>query len=462
MPKRLNSSPRCALTPIMAVALALCAVSTASAQEPSLRVGLVRFYSSIKTLTVSAAGAYTVAYPDGQRTVSDGSPSVFSLNPAGILVEDRCAEVTRVASAITVSPAAPGVSLKIASRGRHTKEYKGSIEISAKRGSILLVNVVGLEDYVRGVLPEEMPASYPLEALKAQAVAARTYALANRGKRKSEGYDLCDTNMCQHYGGASAEKARCSQAIEETRGIVLLYGGRPAQVMYSTDCGGATQDCSEARPGVSIPYLCCVKEPPDIPHSEWEIKTTLRELESKLTAAGVKQAQGLIAIRVSSVGPSGRIVELEITGNLGTSALGGHKLRSALGSHTLRSTLCTIEVANDGSVTIKGKGWGHGHGLCQVGSRALAQPPHDYTFEQILRHYFPGTQLSAAPTVASIQEPNSAAASRSATTQGTKPAQERKIEVTPAPSARPSPATEQDHPNDGVGLRVRLKDPGHL
>lgn len=442
-------------TAALLIALACPAASSPAPTEPTVRVGLLRFFSAVRQATLSVPSGYTIADCSTAKvmvSVTDGSPTLLKASGAGVSIERSGSDPVPASFTVVVAPADPCATIKVESPTRPAKEYRGAIEVSAWRGALLLVNAVGLEDYVRGVIPEEMPASYPTEALKAQAVAARTYSLANMGKHKADGYDLCDTNMCQHYGGVSAEKTKCSEAVADTRGMILTFQGRPASVMYSTDCGGATQDYSESHPGKTIPYLCCVTEPEGIVHRTWELKLSLKELQQKLMAAGMKEAEGLRALRVVTVSPSGRPQELEVTGSGGVATISGLRFRVALGQHILKSTLYTLETQPDGSVLFRGRGAGHGHGMCQVGSKALALPPFAYSYDRILAHYFPGAELSpgAAGSSDLAQRPT-----------GTRPAEavgEKKPEASPTPGKTEPPTAEPKE----IKLRVRLKDPGHL
>src|SRR5204863_4652882 len=134
------------------------------------------------------------------------------------------------------------------------KPFRGRIEVFANpRGALTVVNVIGLEDYVRGVVPNEL--SYPaLEALKAQAIAARTYALKNRGQFASEGFDLLPTTRSQVYRGLTSETSLTSRAVDETRGLIATYNGEPINALYTSTCGGRTED-SENIFNQAVPYL---------------------------------------------------------------------------------------------------------------------------------------------------------------------------------------------------------------
>src|SRR5439155_2530548 len=137
------------------------------------------------------------------------------------------------------------------------KPYRGRIEVFANpRGALTVVNVIGLEDYVKGVVPNELsPGGFPaIEALKAQAIAARTYAYKNRNQFASEGFDLLPTTRSQVYRGLTSETLLTSQAVDQTRGVVATYNGEPINALYTSTCGGRTEDAENIF-NEAIPYL---------------------------------------------------------------------------------------------------------------------------------------------------------------------------------------------------------------
>ncbi len=138
------------------------------------------------------------------------------------------------------------------------KPYRGRLEVFTNlNGSLTVVNVIGLEDYVRGVVPNELsPGGYgALEALKAQAVAARTYAVSNRGQFNASGFDLLPTIRSQVYGGLSTEHPLSTRAVEETRGIIATFNGAPINALYTSTCGGRTENAENIFGGEVVPYL---------------------------------------------------------------------------------------------------------------------------------------------------------------------------------------------------------------
>ena len=134
------------------------------------------------------------------------------------------------------------------------KWYRGTLMIQNKGGKLTVINNLGIEEYLKGVVPAEMPSSWELEAHKAQAVAARSYAVANLGKRASLGFDLKDTPEDQAYGGASAETTRTNKAVEDTKGIVLTYDMKVITAYYSASAGGQSVTASDVWGG-NLPYL---------------------------------------------------------------------------------------------------------------------------------------------------------------------------------------------------------------
>ena len=138
-----------------------------------------------------------------------------------------------------------------------TITVRGDFVVRVENGSVLLINVLDLEDYLRGVVPAEMgPRAFPaLEALKAQAVAARTYAVAHLGDHEDQGYDICGTTACQVYGGTRVEHPLSDQAVHETEGLLVTYAGRPIDAMYHSTCGGQTEDAAVLLPERAAPYL---------------------------------------------------------------------------------------------------------------------------------------------------------------------------------------------------------------
>ena len=366
--------------------------------DEGIRVGLVRSFRGTKQITVLASSNYTVARGgSGEKLAACTNLEPITLDPAAGKLSLKLVNGSGVDAGASVTITADDASamLSVDSPRKPGKQYRGALEVTLKSGCLQLVNIARIEDYLPGVLAGEMPSSYPDEALKAQAIAARSYTIRARGKHAASGYDLCDDSHCQVYDGAMREKPSSTRAVLATAGQVMTFGGRIASIMYCADCGGATECYAEAHNG-AIPYMPCVVEPDGIAHSAWEKTYKIAELTAKLASAGIKGCDGLQKIAVAKTSTSGRARTFELTGSKGSVTMDGIKLRAALGRDGIRSTLCTVETSADGVVTFRGKGWGHGIGMCQVGAGALAGPPFSYTCAQILAHYYPGTVVTGS------------------------------------------------------------------
>lgn len=362
-----------------------------------IRVGLVRSFKNAKQVTVTASSDYSVL----KTGSTDKLASYTSLAPVTVqMVESRLSIVpatsaaTAAGTSVTIAPNDPSATINIDSPGLQSRRYRGKIEISLQLSSLLVVNVLNLEDYLPGVLVGEMPSSFPEEALKSQAVAARCYTLCSLRKHAGAGFNVCDSVHCQVFDGCLRETPKVMRAVVATKGQVLTYKGKIASVMYHGDCGGATQDYSDIYEKGSYPYLCGIVEPAGVPYSTWEKSYRPADLAAKLVAAGINDADGLEKVTITKTSASGRALEVGITGAKVSVMVSGSRLRMILGASTMKSTLFTIETAADGVITFKGKGHGHGIGMCQVGAKGLAAAPFNYTYAQILSHYFPGTKLS--------------------------------------------------------------------
>ena len=274
------------------------------------------------------------------------------------------------------------------------KSYRGALRLLPRKGGLHLINRVTAEEYLQGVVPEEMPAEWNAEAVKAQAVAARTYALRQRKRHGKEGFDVCASTHCQQYGGVAVERAAANQAIKTTQGMVLQSNGALVDALFHTDSGGMTEN-SEDVWGSRIDCLRAAKE----------LRTETYPWEKNITAA---QLSGLLAKRGKNIGElkkielspirigkasqdrtvSGRVKAVTFVGKSGRASMTGNDLRSMLG---LKSTLFSMTL-NRNVVFIKGYGWGHGLGMSQHGAKAYADSEH-WDYKKILQHYYQGAEL---------------------------------------------------------------------
>lgn len=204
--------------------------------------------------------------------------------------------------------------------------YRGMLTFSVNGTTMTAVNVIGLEEYLYGVVPSEMPQSYEAEALKAQSVAARTYAMTKLGAHIGSGYQLCDTTSCQVYKGYSNEAAPTTAAVDATAGEIACYNGAPIEAVFSASTGGYTEN-SENVWNAAVPYLRAVPELDEYGDNTWTRTLTLDELTDLLNAkgAGIGAAEDIVITKLST---GGRMQELEIVGTRGTKILNKETIRT--------------------------------------------------------------------------------------------------------------------------------------
>jgi SpoIID/LytB domain protein len=319
--------------------------------------------------------------------------------------------------------------------------YNGNLEVfsaltastSDAKPHLVLINEPPFEDYVAGVLQKEIGTGFHIEAFRAQAIAARSYALSYLGRHEAENCDLCDANHCQLYSGLADPYGHAVAATRATRGQVLLYNGAPIKAVYSSTCGGETSDASAlGMDPAEVPYLKEISDEPKPqarPKNEKEIAARLAEHSSSyckssryyrwnLTLSADEMdtivSKYLPTLPKQPKGPTGRVLDmrilnrvgahvsaLEIVCECGTWQVTGNDIRWLFGRkpERVRSTFFTLKVTKDRDGKPKqydfiGGGWGHGLGMCQIGANGRANAGQ--TAEEILKAYYPGTELWSA------------------------------------------------------------------
>jgi hypothetical protein len=247
---------------------------SATVPPPSLRVGILPSVERASIGTGSGVVVHGRAPGETAVLVRSLPRATFEPSAPGRV---RLVETGDALELATVSPAVPAELLLVGAEHlqAQTTVYRGLLEVRpAEEGKLTLVNVVNLEDYLRGVVPNELsPEAFPqIEALKAQAVAARTYALAHLGDYSSKGYDVCATPACQVYRGQGSEHPLTDRAVEETRGVVAMWRGRPIRAYYTSTCGGHTEE-GGAIFDDDAPYLRGVTCLPEL-SSRYAVRTT--------------------------------------------------------------------------------------------------------------------------------------------------------------------------------------------
>ncbi len=446
----------------------LCAVMLLPLIVPLLAVINHRVASAVAPPTILVGISLTsnhlvLTLERGDVLTNQGSGATITLSPGTYRLENS-------GSAIRISDA-DGNSFGVFSgpvqlvpaqgtfeigNSRYGSAYRGSLEILLRgTNGLIAVNNVDMESYLRGVLPREVIPTWGnyggMEGLKAQAVAARSYALynLNRGRHSNDPYELCDTDHCQVYGGKDWETVNTDRAVAETRGLILAWNGNPIQAFFHSNNGGYTESSGNVWM-TSFPYLISQPDPFDDPtnrdlqshpHAIWEKDVPLRVLNNLLVGGGASTT--VEEVKIVSVFPSERVNELRISGGGKIVSFLKERARTVLG---LRSQLYTVReqpesrvwvasANNDGrliqeSMTelegkwalsahgikrmltgeqfsalgangrdtvpymayiFDGRGWGHGIGMSQYGAYNRSRAGQSYA--DILDFYYPGTQL---------------------------------------------------------------------
>ena len=351
-----------------------------------LKVGV---YIGVKELYLKLEGETIHMTPSGNMVKFQGKENSVTLENKEIYGEGNC---------ISIAPTAKELASAC---------YPGHFYVSASKGLINAVNVVDVEEYLRGVVPYEIGKldSSRFSALESQAIAARTYAYKHFGSRESMGFDVYADTKDQVYMGLRSATPLTDSAVKSTAGIVMTYNGEFIIAYYHSTCGGMSETLATwERP--DLPYL---KSAPDLredgtpwcnesSYSKWERQFSDKELESLIKKNG-KEAKAKVPdfkkiknIVVKDTLNSGRILTLAVETDKGKFEVRGDKVRWLFkkGGTILPSSFFRIEHKK-GEWTVSGKGFGHGVGMCQMGVRARSAAGQD--FKTILTHYYPGITL---------------------------------------------------------------------
>ncbi|MDR1418240.1 MAG: SpoIID/LytB domain-containing protein [Endomicrobium sp.] len=274
----------------------------------------------------------------------------------------------------------------------NSKPYLGQLTIQKSKTKMTIINVLPIEEYLKGVVPKEVNPLWPTEALKAQAVISRTYTIANLNKHKEQGFNLCSTTHCQVYGGLSGQVHSTNQAVKETNKEVLTYEDKVIQAVFHATCGGRTdspryvwgwKDIPPYLKGVKCGY--CHKAR----YKTWEHTLDEHFIHEKLSQNN--KIGKIKKIKVKGKTPTKAAKGLEIIHSEGKLRLNAYKFRTLIDAWKIKShTFDSIEVKNN-KVYFKGKGWGHKVGLCQEGAKGMADKGK--TYKKILLYFYPKTKI---------------------------------------------------------------------
>ena len=369
------------------LALALCGTAGSSdgAREsggPNIRVAIALNTPSVRLKT--SAKTYVLEVNTGQKylLLSGASYDIKSSGPQSLSVADKT-----LSSPIKLLSGDGSEKIRLGGN-----VYKGDIVLKAASGGRLdIIEHIPLEDYLYGVLPSEMSPSWPLEALKAQAVASRSYAVRNLSS--SRDYDITDGAEMQVYNGTKDINSRILEAVNSTRGEVLKYKGKILTAFFHACCGGRTasarsawgEDIMKPLYGVADPYCSGAA------HYKWSFHVTAKDMLACIQKHG-STALKIKSVRLNKKDRSGRAINFIFITDQKKFQLEAGELRKYFGANSFKSVYITRVQASKGGYQFYGRGWGHGVGLCQEGAKEMAKRGMNY--KRILRHYYPGASIT--------------------------------------------------------------------
>ena len=296
---------------------------------------------------------------------------------------------------------------------KRTLKFAGGLKFIVEGDKVRAVNLVGMEDYLLSVISSEMKSSASLELLKAHAVISRSWLLARMEDHSAhDNFDVCADDHCQRYQGLTmAAGERVRTAIDETWGQVLRYEGALCDTRYAKCCGGRTELFSTCWEDIDYPYLQSVEDPwCDCENDEilaqvlndydqqtrdfhdWTVRYGAEELSALVRERTGIDFGEILSLEPLERGPSGRIKYLRISGSQRSEVLGKElKIRRALSPSHLKSSAFEVERDPAGAFVLRGRGWGHGVGLCQIGAAVMAA--RGFGYREILQHYYPGAHV---------------------------------------------------------------------
>ena len=381
--------------PTIVAGACLLSLSSGAEATQSIRVLLL---ADVPQLEIRAESPLLVADAKGRGQTLRGSVQVaaaetgFLLN--GVRMQTEQLTLQGGGEGLTLTfprPARKSNGPSISSGDSGTGiSVSGLVHLVRRGKGFLVINRVDVEEYVKGVVPAEVNSTWHPEMLKAQAVAARTYALYQQMLSANREYDVAATVQDQVYRGKQGVDARILSAVEDTRGLVVTYEGAPIYAAFSSTAAGLTEDAMNVW-SKEYPYLKGVECPFDLmsPFYQWKSSFKIDTLEQSLRQQGF--SVGTIAtITPLSFSRGGRVAKLRVLHSDGELVLRGEELRKAVGYTIIPSTQFAIEsIGRD--VVLSGFGAGHAVGMCQWGAKELAEL--GYPFSTILRYYYPGTEL---------------------------------------------------------------------
>lgn len=288
---------------------------------------------------------------------------------------------------IWIYKGSPRTMLMLGKDNKKYSRYRGDFQIQLYKGNLLAVNSIESEDYIYSSVPSEIGHYFPEEAIKAQALAARSYLYNGLINKKYKDFDLFDNVNSQMYLGYDRESKKVSKIIDETRGEVILYKGKPINALYYSTSGGLTADSEDAWEGVKVPYLRSVKDKGNeerSPMLNWTINLSLKEISKKFKFS----VKGIKVLSYSHK----RVTKIRIEGKnkRESKIVSGDKFRSIMGYGKVYSTFFKVKKIK-GGYKLVGHGSGHGVGMSQYGAYGLASK--NYSYKEIIHYYYTDVKI---------------------------------------------------------------------
>jgi stage II sporulation protein D len=369
------------------IVVILCVLACAGAcarQQPLIRVAIKTDADAVR---LNLKGTYRFTdLSTGKKLLSGRGGTLSALS---VCERQLCIDARPLDTAAVRIQATKGLGVQ---SGQRLTWYRGDLDVvTDQAGGLSAVNRLGLEDYLGGVLPREVPANWPMAVLQAQAVASRTYALYRMEQAGNLSYDVSADVLSQVYGGRSAESWRTSRALKRTRGRAMIYKKQLVPAFFHASCGGHTEDArviwnldSEVLRGTACPY--CTGRP----SYSWKRNFHARAVQAQLNSSGYHIDQ-IKNIEVEQRSASGRAVSLRIRDKKNREiTVPAAEFRTLLGPDVVRSTLFDAEMQGY-YFDLAGHGWGHGVGMCQQGACGMAL--HGKSMLEILQFYYNGITL---------------------------------------------------------------------
>ena len=375
---------------VLFLSFVLVPLSDVWAVEHEIRLGLT---DSASILSIQSSTPFSLKIPSGKKFNVPQNVTV-QLQGTMLLLNKRSIS----ASAIWVQGGSGVYQVKVLAKtvnavqknSKNEWTVRGPLEIRIVSSGLAAINRINLEKYVAGVVSGEVSPKWPQEALKAQAVAARTYVLYKQVENQDQPFDVFASVQDQVYHGHAPRHDSVLQAVAETKGQVVTYERRPIYAAYSSTAAGPTEDALYVW-ALDLPYLKGVDCPFDdqAPRYDWQTAFSFEYLEKQLQKEGY-EVGAVATLTPYTFTPSGRVDRIRLLHSRGEIILRGQDLRRIVGYSKIFSTNFSIKSVGS-EVKVVGHGAGHAVGMCQWGMREMAELGYDY--QSILRHYYPGTTL---------------------------------------------------------------------